>query len=50
MLKEIVRGITPPYLLKILKKINLFIQVDDGTNDVLNFATDYEAAISASEP
>ena len=33
-----------------LPKVKLFIQVDDGTNDVLNFATDYETAISASEP
>ena len=33
-----------------LPKVKLFIQVDDGTNDVLNFATDYETAISSSEP
>ena len=33
-----------------LPNVKLFIQVDDGTNDVLSFATDYESAISSHEP
>ena len=33
-----------------LPKVKLYIQVDDGINDVPSFATDYELAISSSEP
>ena len=33
-----------------LPKVKLYIQVDDGTNDVLDFAKDYESAIDSCEP
>ena len=33
-----------------LPKVKLFIQVNDGTNQLLSFAKDYESEISASEP
>ena len=32
-----------------LPKVKLYIQVDDGINDVPSFAADYESAISSSE-
>ena len=33
-----------------LPKVKLYIQVDDGTNEPLAFASDYESAISSSDP
>ena len=33
-----------------LPKVKLYIQVDDGTNEVLSFAKDYESSISTCNP